>query len=201
MFSTCTGAVTSRASTTATPLSTTITTSPIVLTVKRCVVNEKALRSREPTTSKRSLDGTTGDASSVGAGVASGLAVGTAVGTAVGAAVGTAVGAAVGTAVGIAVGTAVGTAVGVAVGAAVGTYVGIAVGEAVGAIVVSGGVRSTTFKAAVVAKKAYRPCTSTSQDMSRFSVTTWRTCTVGCSGVLTSNTTSSVSVVTYRYCP
>ena len=100
-----------------------------------------------------------------------------------------------GASVGSAVGTAVGIAVGIAVGMAVGTAVGIAVGEAVGTDVTSGGVRSTTFKAAVVAKKAYRPCTSTSQATAVLSVTTWRTCTVGCSGVLTSNTTSSVSVV------
>ena len=94
-----------------------------------------------------------------------------------------------------------GASVGSAVGTDVGIAVGEAVGEAVGAIVTSGGVRSTTFKAAVVATKAYRPCTSTYQAMSRFSVTTWRTCSVGCSGVLTSNTTNSLFVVMYRYCP
>ena len=97
-----------------------------------------------------------------------------------------------GASVGSAVGTAVGIAVGIAVGMAAGTAVGTAVGEAVGT---SGGVRSTTFKAVAVATKAYRPCTSTSKVSTVLSVTMWRTCTVGCSGVLTSNTTSSVSVV------
>ena len=99
------------------------------------------------------------------------------------------------------VGSAVGTAVGIAVGIAVGMAVGTAVGANGGAIVASGGVRSTTFIAPSVATKVYRPCTSTSQVSAVLSVTTWRTCTVGCSGVLTSNTTSSLSVVMYMYCP
>ena len=74
------------------------------------------------------------------------------------------------------------------------------VGDRVGAAV-AGGVRSTTFKALLVPTNAYLPSTATSQDTAGDSVVVWRMSTVGCSGVLTSITTSSVSEVRYKFCP